>query len=157
MCVSDFDEFNPSSQLNGAGGDYATADDLLTLSDMFEQDVTITRWHKNGKPLKIRVRALDLDQQERILNDALIQNAKTGLWETSDAAYCAATLREMCVVPKLNDDQAQRMRGHNPTIIKSLVRYGWKLSTLDDSRLEAEAAKLAEQHATTESVTESGA
>lgn len=152
-----FTEFLPSHLFQGDPGEYATADDLLTLSDLFEQDVTIRRWHKNGRPLKLRIRALDLDQQDRILADAMVKNERTGLWESSEAIYCAASLRELCAIPHLNDAQAQQMRKHNPTIIKALVRYGWLLSALDDERLEAEAAKLAEQSATTESDAAGGA
>jgi hypothetical protein len=122
---------------------YASAEDLLTVSDLPERNVTIRRWHKNGKPLKIRIRALDLDQQDKVNQAALVKNTKTGAWEQSTAAFNAAALLEMIVVPKLTHEQAQAMRKHNPVIIQSLVDFGWGLSALDDDTIEGYARALA--------------
>lgn len=122
---------------------FATADDLLTVADLPERNVTIRRWHKNGKPLTIRVRALDLDQQDRITQAAMIKNNKTGAWEQSVAAFNAATLHEALTTPKLTAEQARAMRQHNPIIIQKLVDFIWSLAALDDATIEQYARTLA--------------
>lgn len=122
---------------------YASAEDLLTVSDLPERNVTIRRWHKNGKPLTLRIRALDLDQQDKINQAALIKNTKTGTWEQSTAAFNVAALLEMVIVPKLTPEQAQAMRKHNPVIVQSLVDLGFALSALDDETIERHARILA--------------
>ena len=115
---------------------YASADDLMRLDDLHEIDVIVKRWQASGKRLKLRIRALDIDQQEQIDIESTIKHDKTGEWVRSEALYMAASLREMCIVPKLSDGQAQMMRKHNPTIIRELVRFGWTLSALDDDLIE---------------------
>jgi hypothetical protein len=122
---------------------YASAEDLLTVSDLPERAVTIRRWHKNGRALTIRVRALDLDQQDRVNQAALTKNAKTGEWQQSVAAFNAATLEHAIVVPRLDTAQAQAMRKHNPVIIEKLVNFIWSLSALDDDTIEQYARALA--------------
>lgn len=131
------DEFTEVNPLPGEHlVSYATADDLLTVSDLPERNVTIRRWHRNGKALTIRIRALDLDQQDKINQESIVKNKKTGDWEQSEPVFCAASLRELCVVPKLTNEQAQAMRKHNPIIIRKLVNFGWLLSALDDDTIE---------------------
>jgi hypothetical protein len=121
---------------------YASADDLLTVSDLPERNVTIKRWHRNGKPLTIRIRALDLDQQDRVNTEAMVKNKRTNEWEQSEPALCAATLREAVVTPRLTNEQAQAMRKHNPIIIRTLVNFIWSLSALDDDTIEQTARAL---------------
>lgn len=122
---------------------YASAEDLLTVSDMPERAVTVRRWHKNGKPLTIRIRALDLDQWDRVNQAALIKNNKTGDWQQSIAAFNAAVLLEAVIVPKLTPEQARAMRQHNPIIIGKLVEFVQSLSALDDETIEGYARVLA--------------
>jgi exopolyphosphatase/pppGpp-phosphohydrolase len=123
-----------------ASGDYATVGDLITLDDLSEQDVTVKRWHKNGKPLKLRLKALDLDQQDQINYGALIKHPKTQQWVASEAAFAELTLREGVIVPRLSPEQAKAMRKRNPAIVKSLVDYIWLLSHLDEKAIEAYAS-----------------
>ena len=120
----------------GATADYASAGDLVTLDDLAELDVVVKRWHVSGRPLKLRVRALDLDQQEQIDIAATIQHPVTHEWVRSEAAYAAATLREGVIVPKLDNAKAQQLRKRNPTIVKELISLIWTLSSLDDALLE---------------------
>jgi hypothetical protein len=122
---------------------YATASDLTTADDLAEMDLTVKRWHKNGKPLKIRIKALDLDQQEAIDLDALKQHPKTKEWFRSDALYCAATLQHGVIVPKLTKEQAQAMRQRNPNILRGVVQWIWALSALDVDDIEKYANDLA--------------
>ena len=107
------------------GGAYASVDDLLQVADLVEVDLTITRWTKHGVPLRIRVRALDFDQQEKIDRNSLIKIDDRVV--KSEARFAAATLREAVIVPTLTDAQAQAMRKHNPAIIASIVRFVWEI------------------------------
>jgi hypothetical protein len=142
-----FDEIQPLLAADAVV--YASAEDLLTVTDLPERNVTIRRWHKNGKPLTIRVRALDLDQQDRVNQAALTKNAKTGEWQQSVAAFNAATLLEAIIVPKLTPEQAQAMRKHNPVIIDKLVNFVWSLGALSDDTIEEYARALANPTADT--------
>lgn len=118
------------------GGAYASVDDLLQISDLVEVDLTITRWKKNGAPLRIRVRSLDFDQQEKIDRASLVK--VDGQIVKSEARFAAATLKEAVIVPTLTDAQAQAMRKHNPQIISSVVRFIWDiLSALDQEDIDA--------------------
>jgi hypothetical protein len=126
-----FDEI----QTTAADAAYATPTDLMMVDDLAEMDVTITRWQASGKRLKLRVRALDLDQQEQIDIESTIEHPATKQWVRSGALYAAATLRESVIVPKLNNGQAQMLRKHNPIIINELVKFIWTLSAIDDALL----------------------
>jgi hypothetical protein len=131
-----YDEVIPSRLVQDQG-EYASADDILLQSDMLEQDVTITRWHKNGKKLKVRVRALDLIAQDEIECASLRKHPATGMWYQHPPTYASETIRRGVIVPALNADQAKRMEQHNPVIIGELVQYIWLMSALDEARLEA--------------------
>lgn len=131
-----YDEVKPSRLVQDAG-EYASADDLLLQSDLLEQDVTITRWHKNGKALRIRVRALDLVAQDEIECASLRKHPATGTWYQHPPTYASETIRRGVIVPALNDAQSRAMQAHNPVIIAELVQYIWLMSALDEARLEA--------------------
>lgn len=122
------------------GGEYASAATLTTVDDLLEQDITIRRWKASGGSLKLRVKALDLDQQDQINFGALVQHPKTKQWVVSDAAFAELTLREGIIVPRLSPEQAKAMRKHNPAIITDLVKYIWLLSSLEERTIEAYAS-----------------
>ncbi len=134
-----FDELG----FGAAGDDYASVDDLLGADDLPEIDVKIKRWHRNGKPMRLRVRALSLDAQEAIDIAALLKHPKTGEWVRSTAAFNAATLQYLVIVPQLSAAQASLMRAHNPTIIDELCKFGWSLSAIDHDLIEKLANDLA--------------
>jgi hypothetical protein len=118
------------------GGAYATADDLLLLSDLCELDIVVDRWKRGGTPLRIRIKALDFDQQEKIERLALVK--VDGKLVRSEAAFAAYTLFESLVVPKLTLEQAQAMRKHNPQIITNIVTFIWNtLSIIDQDIIDA--------------------
>lgn len=118
------------------GGAYASVDDLLQISDLVEVDLTITRWKRNGAPLRIRVRALDFDQQEQIDRASLVKIDERVV--KSEARFAAATLKAAVIAPTLNDAQANAMRKHNPAIISGIVRFIWDvLSALDQEDIDA--------------------
>jgi len=126
----------PGLAFPAPGGPYASVDDLLQIPDLCEVDLTITRWKRNGASLRIRVRALDFDQQERIDRNSLVKIDDRIV--KSEARFAALTLKEAVIVPTLTDAQAQAMRKHNPSIISVIVRFVWDvLSALDQETIDA--------------------
>lgn len=121
---------------SSAAASYASPADLVAIDDLIELDVVIKRWFVSGRPLKLRVRALDIDQQELIDIESTIKHGVTGEWVRSEGAYAAATLREAVIVPSLDNAKAQLMRKRNPTIVQELVKLIWSLSAIDDALLE---------------------
>jgi len=118
------------------GGSYASVDDLLLVSDLCEMDLVITRWKRNGASLRIRVRTLDFDQQERIERGALIKIDEKVV--RSESRFACLTLKEAIIVPQLNEAQARQMAQHNPSIIAVIVRFVWDvLSGLDQETIDA--------------------
>jgi hypothetical protein len=126
----------PGLAFPAPGGVYASVDDLLLVSDLCEVDLLVTRWKRNGASLRIRVRALDFDQQEKIDRSSLVKI--DGQIVKSESRFAAATLKEAVIVPTLTDAQAQAMCKHNPSIISAVVRFVWDvLSALDQETVDA--------------------
>lgn len=125
----------PGLEFPSPGGPYASADDLLLVSDLCEVDLVVSRWKRSGVSLRIRVRALDFDQQERIDRASLVKI--DGQIVKSEARFAAATLKETVIVPTLTDAQARQMTKHNPSIISAIVRFVWDvLSALDQETID---------------------
>jgi hypothetical protein len=143
---------------------YATAEQILATQDLPEVDVKITRWTASGKPLKLRVRGLDLPTQDKIQQAALVKNPKTGLWERSDVLFAIETLQHIIRVPGIDQGTARAMLQKNPMVINALVDFGWGLVAFTDEMLEkaahallppdADAAALAEPGAAAEPIDE---
>lgn len=138
MLDSLFDEARPST------GDpaltYGKPGDLLTIDDLLEMDLDVQRWK-----MKIRVRALDLDQEDRIELESLIKHPKTGEWYQPPALKMAITLREGIIVPKLDKAQAEALRKRNPRIAEGIARWIRLLSSLTHETIEkyvADATRL---------------
>jgi hypothetical protein len=135
------DTFNPFSELDFHGeGEYPTAEALTTVNDLLEQNVWVRRWRANGGSLKLRIRALDLEQQDRINFGKFVQHPKTKAWLESHAAYCTLTLFEGIIAPKLTPEQAHSMRRRNPIIMGQLADYIWLLAALTEEAIERYAA-----------------
>lgn len=126
-----------------ASGEYASVNDLLEQADLLEQDVEIKRWHRNGRALRVRVKALNLVQQDAIHLAALVKHKKTGLWEADRSIFCAQTLMEGLRMPSLDLAQAQALVRKNPVVINSLVDFIWALAALDLETLEQAAHAMA--------------
>jgi hypothetical protein len=126
----------PGLSFPSPGGPYASVDDLMLVSDLCEVDLVVTRWKRNGASLRIRVRALDFDQQEKIDRNSLIKIDERIV--KSEARFAALTLKEAVIVPQLSDAQARQMTKHNPSIITAIVRFVWDvLSALDQEMIDA--------------------
>lgn len=134
--MSEMNDPFPGLGFPAPGGAYASVDDLLLVSDLCEVDLVVTRWKRNGASLRIRVRALDFDQQEQIDRASMIKF--DGRIVKSEARFAAATLKEAVIVPQLTDAQAKQMTKHNPSIISVVVRFVWDvLSALDQDAIDA--------------------
>jgi len=119
-----------------AGVAYATAEQLLQVSDLTFVDLTVKRWMAGGQPLHLRVRALTFNEQEQVDRASLIKI--DGKIVKSEARFAAETLRRCCVMPQLNDAQASALRDHNPAIIGAIVQLVWNvLSILDQNAIDS--------------------
>lgn len=130
-------------QTGSSAGAYASADDLLTIGDLPETDVIVKRWHRNGAPLRVRLKALSLDQQARIEQESMRLNPQTKYAERDAILFDCLTLSQSVIVPALNREQAMALRHKNPRVIRALVDYSWILSSLDEETLAALAADAA--------------
>ena len=52
-----------------AGEAYASVEDILLAADLPEAVIRVPYWRKNGQSLALRVRALSLEQKDRILQE----------------------------------------------------------------------------------------
>lgn len=121
---------------------YLTTEDLLLAQDRTAVDVRVPWW--GGRI--VRVQALTLEQQERVLRAARIaaaQYAKDGDpaavgpaaqdWMT----YIVETIREAMVVPRLTPVEALQLRHKNPRALEELARFIWSLSALSQENIDA--------------------
>lgn len=134
MLDSLFDEAAPSA---GAGLEYGSAGALTTVDDLLEIDLDVRRWK-----MKIRVRALDLDQEDRIELESLVKHPKTGEWYQPPALKTAITLREGIIVPKLDKEQAKTLVKRNPRIAEGIARWIRLLSSLTNETIEQYVADI---------------
>lgn len=121
---------------------YLTTEDLLLAQDRTEVDVRVPWW---GGRL-VRVKALTLEQQERILRAARIaaaQYAKDGdqsaIGPTAQdwMTYVIETIREAMVLPSLTPVEALQLRHKNPRALEELTRFIWSLSSLSEENINA--------------------
>lgn len=121
---------------------YATTEEILAVQDLPGYNVKIARWHANGKPLKLRVRGLDLPTQDKINQACLVKNPKTGLWEQSRVLLAVETLQVGIRVPEIDAGTARAMLQKNPVVINALVDFIWALAAFTDAMLEKAAHAL---------------
>lgn len=111
------------------GESYASVADLVAVDDIAQATVEIPRWKKNGQSLKLLVRGLDLEQQERITDQARVKDRLTGQVVKDRKRFCSATLREACVQPHLTDAQAVGLAEKNASIVEAIVAFVWQTLT----------------------------
>lgn len=128
---------------------YASAEEILAQQDLPERDVKITHWHANGRPLKLKVRGLDLPTQIRIMQVSTVKNPKTQQYERDEVAFAIETLQTIRV-PHIDAGTARAMVRKNPVIIRSLVDYIWALAALTDEQIEQAARALLPEYADAE-------
>ncbi len=129
-------EVKPSSLLDG--DDYASASDLIAQDDLPTATLQIARWHKNGKPLKIRVRGLSLLDQLDIDKIA-------GVGEKRDwPKWYVEILSSGIQVPTLDKEQARAMLRRNPAVIGELADFIWSLHLLNGKDIDDAVTALAD-------------
>lgn len=114
------------------GEEYASVDDILACSDLTEAIVRVPHWKRNGAALALRVRALSLEQKDRILRES---RARDG--QLDEVAQICATLREGCLMPRFTAPQAEQLRTKNPTALEQVAKFIWSLSALDQDLIDA--------------------
>jgi hypothetical protein len=112
-----------------AGESYASVADIVNADDIAQATVEIPRWKKDGTSLKLLVRGLDLEQQERISDQARKKDRLTGDIVKDRVRFAAATLREACVQPRLTDAQAAGIAEKNATVVQAIVTFIWNTLT----------------------------
>lgn len=119
------------------GEQCATFAQLLATDDRATVTIVVQRWRgADGEPLRLRLRALDLEAQIAIERDARYKDALTSEIRTDHLRYAWATLRAALVEPSLSEAQAKGLLAKNAGIVNTLVRFIWEvLSHLDPAQL----------------------
>jgi len=130
--------FENARLITGDSAAYTSVESLLGQDDLPEVDITIPRWGA-----KLRLKALDLEQQLAIQYAALRKNNKTGQWERNQVEFCAQTWHIACRVPTLDLAQARLLAKKNPIIITEVTDLIWALAAFTPDALEAAAHALA--------------
>lgn len=107
-------------------------DDVLACSDLAEAIVRVPHWKRNGAQLALRVRALSLEQRDRILQESRRRDGTT-----DEVAQICATIREGCLLPRFTAPQAAQLRTKNPTALELVAKFIWSLSALDQDLIDA--------------------
>ena len=102
-----------------AGEDYASVAAILECSDLPEATLHIPHWRIGGKAAAVRVRALSLEERERVQQ----------VQSTMDQ-YCL-TWHLGCLNPPLTIEQANALRRKNPHAVEQGANFIWLLSALD--------------------------
>jgi hypothetical protein len=116
--------------VNGEAG-YGTAAQVAAADDLLEFNFFVVRWG-----FSVRLRALDLDQEDKIELESLVKHPKTQEWYQPPALKTAITLREGIIVPKLDKAQAEALRKRNPRIAEGIARWIRLLSSLTKETIE---------------------
>lgn len=111
------DSLLPSSLADGEA--YASVRDILENDDLQQATIHVPYWRVNGRAAAIRVRALTLEERERVnsLTDAADQFCR--IWQYG------------CMQPVFTQEQAQALRRKNPNAIDQVARFILTLSRLD--------------------------
>lgn len=129
-----------------AGDDYASVDDILECQDIPESTIYVPFWKRRGKPVALRVRGLDLEQQDKVRMAAARRVAKEDRELGIKQHYptlVTATLCEGIVSPKLTPEQATKLRKKNAVACAAIAEYIWHLSRVDQEYVNARVAELA--------------
>lgn len=118
-----------------AGEAYASVEDILLAADLPEAVIRVPYWRKNGQSLALRVRALSLEQKDRILQECRRPNGTI-----DEVKQLEGTLREGILVPRFDANTAERLRHKNPEALDQVFSTIWTLSALDQDTIDAVVA-----------------
>lgn len=102
-----------------AGEEYASVAAILECDDLPQATLHIPHWRINGKEAAVRVRALSLEERERVQKEPSIVEQYCLTWHLG------------CVNPPLTIDQAKALRSKNPHAVEQGAEFIWLLSALD--------------------------
>jgi hypothetical protein len=123
-----------------AGEELASLDDILTCSDIPEITVRVDFWRRAGQALPVRVRGLDLDQQEQVRRAAAraVATEDRALGVTQHwPIFVVTTLAHSFVSPRITIDQAQKLVRKNGAACEQLAKLAWDLSATSQERIDA--------------------
>jgi hypothetical protein len=113
-----------------AGEEYASLAQIVMCDDRPQATIHVPQWRVDGKPAAIRVRALSLSQKERINRESTAQGA------FSSQAQTLATIREGCVSPAFDREQAEALAEKSFHALEQIANFVWTLSALDQEWIE---------------------
>lgn len=123
-----------------AGEQLATLDDILACSDLPEVPVRVDFWRKRGRSLVIRVRGLDLDEQERVRSAAnrAVPAEDRALGTTQHwPTFVVMTLALAVASPRITVEQAKQLVHKNARAVEQLADLAWTLSATSQERIDA--------------------
>lgn len=130
-----------------AGQEFATLEQILACSDLAELTVKSDFWRDaDGTALAVRVRALDLAEQDRVRSAAAraVDAADRALgveqhWPT----FVCMTLALGLSSPRITTEQALALQRKNARAVELLTDLVWKLSSTSQDRIDALFAEIA--------------
>jgi hypothetical protein len=129
------------------GEDFARLDDILECQDIPEITIRVPWWSRKGKPMAVRVRGLDLEQQEQVRTTAAraVQEVDRARgvkqhWPT----FVTMTLALGLASPVLTYDQAKRLGKKNARACEQIANFIWAISSVAQDRIDAIVTELAD-------------
>jgi hypothetical protein len=129
------------------GEDFASLDDILECQDIPEITIRVPWWRRKGKPMPIRVRGLNLEQQDQVRNAAARavhpEDRARGIkqhWPT----FVTMTLALGLAAPGLTYDQAKRVAKKNVAACQQIANFIWTISSAEQSQIATIVAELAD-------------
>lgn len=123
-----------------AGEDLARLEDILACSDIPELTVRVDFWRVRDRPVAIRLRGLDLDDQDRVRMAAgravAAEDRALGVsqhWPT----FVVLTLAHGIVSPRLTVEQARLLARKNAAACEQLASLVWTLSATTQEHIDA--------------------
>lgn len=107
-----------------AGEEYASVTQILECDDLPQATLHIPHWRIRGAPAAIRVRALSLEERERVQQEKTIADQYCLTWHLG------------CISPPFTPEQAQALRRKNPIAVESGANFIWTLSALNQDWIE---------------------
>lgn len=129
------------------GEDYARLDDILECQDIPEITIRVPWWRRKGVPMAVRVRGLNLEEQEQVrtkaARDVHEQDRARGVkqhWPT----FVTMAIALGMVSPSLTYDQAKRLTKKNAKACEQIANFIWVISSLEQDRIDAIVRELAD-------------
>ena len=122
------------------GQAYATLDEILACSDLPELDVSVDFWPgSDGRPLLLRVRGLDLVEQDRVRTAAAraVDPADRALGVTQHwPTFVIHSLALGVAVPRMTVERARPLAQKNARACELLVDLIWTISASSQARID---------------------